>query len=327
MQGMILHRSHLHVIKISLPWLIIGILVGCQVDPVSNPNAGFSIFPARGDTATLFLFDASPSNIPSNDTWRIKVRWDWDNDGLWDTDFTLDKTATHRFHSYGDYKINLEVLDITGASDTVTGIVQVSELIKDSVIIDNRDNQSYTVKKINQVWWMTQDLAYGKIISNRSTPTDNGTAERWVYPDSGLTLQYNQGFYTELEATGYYRNIQQGICPDGWRISTTKECIGLNSYFWDQWNSFAMNDTIYRLNPVYHGYFYINTAKFHGPGQSNLYWIRQSGQIFSFAQFTHMGFSPSWWDSSMESSWENKLGKPFNRQWLGFAIRCIKPTN
>ncbi|MFA5817039.1 MAG: hypothetical protein WC865_15640 [Bacteroidales bacterium] len=87
----------------------------------------------------------------------------------------------------------MEVLDVTGTRDTTSKTVQVCILIKDSVIVDTRDNQSFTVKKINNIWWMTQDLAFGSIISNKYSPKDNGVVERWIFPDSSEASQTSQG--------------------------------------------------------------------------------------------------------------------------------------
>jgi uncharacterized protein (TIGR02145 family) len=298
---------------------------GCKDQQIIETKAGFSIFPPEGDTLTLFLFDATSTVREYQDTWRVKVRWDWDADGEWDTDFSLDKTAIHRYQNFGEKRVRMEVLDITGATDTVSKTLHVSLLIQDSVIIDSRDNQSYSIKRINHIWWMTQDLAFGNIISDKTSPKDNGIAERWIYPDSSQSQNVNQGFYTELEATCYYRDPEQGICPKGWQIPTIKDCVDLNTFFWNRWSSFVRNDSLtYQFNPVYHGFYYINTGKFHDTDQSNYYLIRQSEKEFSYAVFSDMGFSPAWWNSDMQSSWENKLKKPFNRQWLGFAVRCIK---
>jgi len=190
--------------------ILVILLFGCLKEPKSKVTASFYNFPSAGDLLTLFRFDASSSSLPTNDVWRIKVRWDFDNDGVWDTDFSLDKTATHRFKSPGSKIVTLEALDITGSRDTVKGIVQVMELVKDSIMVDARDNQSYSVIKINHTWWMTEDLAYGQIISNSTSPSDNRITERWIYPDSMSGSNFKQGFYTEMEATEYGRKKRAG---------------------------------------------------------------------------------------------------------------------
>ncbi len=79
--------------------------IACTDPPETGIQARFTVFPPEGDTATLFLFDASASLNATQDLWRLKVRWDWEADGVWDTDYSIDKTATRRFPSLGPKKI------------------------------------------------------------------------------------------------------------------------------------------------------------------------------------------------------------------------------
>ena len=163
--------------RICITCIILVTIFGCSVDPEIPCFAKFTIFPSQGDTITLFLFDATSSIQNQQDGWRLKVRWDWESDGIWDTDFSLDKTATHRFQYNGEKLVRLEVADVTGTKDTTSKSILVSKLIKDSIITDSRDGKTYRVKYINNIWWMTQDLAFGQIMQNKKIPTDNGIVE------------------------------------------------------------------------------------------------------------------------------------------------------
>lgn len=298
---------------------------GCSDPPESQIKARFTVFPPEGDTGTLFRFDASSTLNATQDLWRLKVRWDWEDNGVWDTDYSIDKTATRRFHSLGSKNIRLQVLDITGSTDTISGIVRVSELIKDSLIVDPRDGQSYTVIKINHIWWMTQDLAYGKIIPNHSAPSDNGIAERWIFPDSSLATNLRQGFYTEREVTDYYRNPSEGICPPGWRMPTAVDCNNFNNFFWWNLGEIIHADSLtYRFNMGHPGYFYQGLGRFDQPDWSTYYWVLYSAGNYTDAVLGGLGFHPTYWNQDYDDWWRLRLGDNFDRQFLGFALRCVK---
>jgi hypothetical protein len=63
------------------------------------------------------VFDAGGSTSGSR---ALEFRWDWDNDGTWDTDWSSESTASRRFASGDTIVVALEVRDGTG-TDTATG--------------------------------------------------------------------------------------------------------------------------------------------------------------------------------------------------------------
>ena len=60
-----------------------------------NLIALFIINPLSGDTSTVFFFDATESSDPNYPEKPVKVRWDFEGDGIWDTGFFEEKTAYH----------------------------------------------------------------------------------------------------------------------------------------------------------------------------------------------------------------------------------------
>ena len=90
------------------------------------PTASFSISPSSGSTATDFSFDPSASTDNEDATSALQVRWDWENDGNWDTGFFSMQTITHRYTSEGTKTVKLEVKDTGGLTDTKTKTVTVS---------------------------------------------------------------------------------------------------------------------------------------------------------------------------------------------------------
>ena len=93
------------------------------------PLASFSVDPASGDTGTIFTFDASGSSDVETPSDQLQVRWDFDNDGTWDTGWSTTKTLTHQFGSAGTYTVALEVQDAGGMTNVTTCQVEVAEPI------------------------------------------------------------------------------------------------------------------------------------------------------------------------------------------------------
>jgi len=57
----------------------------------NRPNAYFEVTPSSGTTNTLFQFDASGCSDEETPLSQLQVRWDWENDGTWDTGYSTDK--------------------------------------------------------------------------------------------------------------------------------------------------------------------------------------------------------------------------------------------
>ncbi len=84
----------------------------------SGPSASFST-----STSDLTVsVDASGSSDSDGNV--TKYEWDWTSDGTYDA---TGKTASHSFGSGGDYTVTLRVTDNSGATNTTTKTVSVSE--------------------------------------------------------------------------------------------------------------------------------------------------------------------------------------------------------
>jgi parallel beta-helix repeat protein len=96
------------------------------------PIASFTVTPGTGDVETVFSFDASASwdfeSLPPC-TSLIEVRWDWESDGVWDTDWSTELTATHQFPAPGTYDVTLEVRDFNWSVSQKTVEVVVTDVI------------------------------------------------------------------------------------------------------------------------------------------------------------------------------------------------------
>jgi len=93
------------------------------------PVACFNATPATGVVGTSFAVDASCSTDDKTPASKLKVRWDWENDGTWDTASTTVKTATHQYSSEGVKTIKVEVRDAQNLTGTMTQTVNVEPVL------------------------------------------------------------------------------------------------------------------------------------------------------------------------------------------------------
>ena len=65
------------------------------------PVASFVVTPSQAAIGQSFSVDASGCTDDHTVVSKLQVRWDWENDGTWDTAFTTVKTATHAYPGVG----------------------------------------------------------------------------------------------------------------------------------------------------------------------------------------------------------------------------------
>jgi len=100
-------------------------------------------------------------------------------------------------------------MDQDGMVDTCSILIRITDVRKDSSIVDPRDGKTYRVALIEDVWWM---------------------AEKYFYNDSDSIGKIYGGLYTWEEAMNYQTESgSQGICPPGWQVPAGKYVAAL----WD----------------------------------------------------------------------------------------------
>ncbi len=104
-----------------------------STEPESGaPIAKFTVRPDSGSVDTEFSFDASLSSDAEDPIESLEVRFDFDGDGNFDTDWSTTKVVTHKYSEAGEYNAKLEVKD--------SGEL-VSEMIKTVSIVDSYLNE------------------------------------------------------------------------------------------------------------------------------------------------------------------------------------------
>jgi uncharacterized protein (TIGR02145 family) len=180
------------------------------------PIATFSGSPSTGTPLTVFTFDASYSWDQEDDADQLQIRWDWESDGQWDTEYSNAKIENHQFKYVGLYLITMEVKDRGNAVTEDSRILIIEE---DTTCVDYDGNEYATIHIGNQIW-MAENLRTTHYTTGQPIPylTQN---ELWSTTDSNASCIYNNdegnaAIYGRLynwDAATHY-----GLAPNGWRV-------------------------------------------------------------------------------------------------------------
>ncbi len=188
------------------------------------PVASFTITPHSGDTETVFSFDASESSDEETATANLQVRWDWNNDGTYDTDYSTTKTADHQYTNAGSYTIKLQAKDEGDSTATTSKSLTVDPYVDNcpDSFVDNRNGKTYTTVEIDNQCWMKENLDIGDMINASQNQQDNGIIEKYCYDNNTANCDQYGGLYQWDEMMQYSKS-KQGICPEGWHLPTDVE--------------------------------------------------------------------------------------------------------
>ena len=195
------------------------------------------------------------------------------------------------------YMQDLTAAQCTGSGDGVTATLK-----------DHRDNNSYTIAKINGACWMTQNL---RLSGGRTlTSADSNVTRNWSFPSTSLT---SGNSYTDARSLisgntsygGYYnycaasagtvcndtteQDATQDICPKGWRLPTYNEQSGITSYtsaFSPVYSGRYLDGSLYNTGSL--GYWWSATA---GSSSSQYILNRNSGSWSTYDILKYNGFS------------------------------------
>ena len=192
---------------------------------------------------------------------------------------------------------DLSVAQCSGSSDGATATLK-----------DRRDNNSYTIAKINGNCWMTQNLrlaggitltsTYSNVSSSYTIPTTDLTDSGNTYTEGAI---HNSGNTT----TGYWynycaasagtncsssnsSNTTYDICPKGWRLPTLNEFSNITSYtsaFSPIYGGYYFNGSLYNSSTL--GYWWSSTARNSSSQYTLLYY---NGSLGTDSYFKYSGF-------------------------------------
>ena len=91
-----------------------------------GPFGAFTVSPPTGSLQTTFSVDASMSRDFEDSPALLQVRWDIEDDGVWETAFSQTKTYSFSYPTAGLKTIRLEVKDTGGLTNAVTRQMNVA---------------------------------------------------------------------------------------------------------------------------------------------------------------------------------------------------------
>jgi uncharacterized protein (TIGR02145 family) len=208
------------------------LLISCEKTNLP-PAAKFKISAYLADTLAVLEFDASACTDPEDDQLALFIRWDFQGDSIWDTDYSTQKVTGYRYRQQGLFHPVLEVKDQDDATDTLSLEILITDIMKVSKLTDERDGKTYKITLIEGTWWMSENLDYGKWILTPQGQEKNGIVEKYYYDNDSTQPVFKGGLYTWQEATGHSKSqLPRGICPEGWQLPDGEALAKLSNKCW-----------------------------------------------------------------------------------------------
>ena len=303
--------------------LLTTFIICCKKEEMNvAPVADFIISPREGNIDSLFIFEASFCSDKEDEVGQLVIRWDWETDGIWDTEFSAEKTISHQFSSEGLYYVSLEVKDTEGIMASLTKQVAIT---LGGLFTDARDNRVYSYVKIGNQIWMNENLAWLPEVYK----PDEGSifdAYYYVYLYSGTDVSEAKNTDNYKKYGVLYNLIAARVsCPDGWHLPSDKE--------WDMLIYYIGGDNIASAKMKESGTEHWNspnTGTIENCGYS--FYALPGGRRDKGGYFDYIGYFAFFWSNSgykdpntialrYDSS---ELFKYYNTRDFGRSVRCVK---
>lgn len=307
------------------------------------PLASFTVNPSSGDTSTVFQVDASACSDTEDDVAALEVRWDWEADGTWDTNYSAIKTADHQYSVDGRRRILLEVKDTNGQTDTTSLQITITTESVDPGIVTDYDGNEYTTVKIGNQRWMVENL--------RVTHYRDGTSVPFIYLAASWALASNGAYcYYDLNTSniaeyGLLYNFHavdnaKGLAPEGWHVASSEEWKEMEMYLgmtqeqadltlwrgtdeggklketgtthWDNPNTGASNETGFTAIPG--GWRSPYDGSFGGIGEFTSFWT-STGTTSSNSTYA---------TTRSLNNTEARINRSGSLRVTGQSVRCVK---
>jgi uncharacterized protein (TIGR02145 family) len=298
------------------------------------PTALFTVSTSSGTTSTNFAFDASGSTDNEDPTSDLQVRWDFDGNGSWDTNWDYDKTVNHQYGSEGTYAVKMEVKDTEGLTDYVTHNITVNNGGGngcEGVTYVNYEGQTYHTVEIGNQCWFKENLNVGTRIDGSQSMSNNGAIEKYCYDDNEANCDTYGGLYQWNEMMQYTTTQgTKGICPAGWHLpcddewKTLEMALGMSQSEADD-TGYRGTDEGGKMKET--GYAHWNSPN-TGATNTSGFTALPGGVHLSDGFFLSLGDTGWWWSSSAGwlrgLNYDNVQVRRDTYGTTGFSVRCLK---
>jgi len=288
------------------------------------PNPKFRIGCSRGNVRTQFYFDSWPTlDIESLPT-SLQVRWDFDGDGSFETDYTYDRETYRQYPKPGRYKITMEAIDPDGLSDTVSHYIDVSPWENETGLIkDHRDGQYYGTVKIGDQWWMSENLNFDPTDWQKDEVRKYCYSRYWRDPVKWCDVY--GGLYNVYHATrnDVYGDVE-GICPKGWHMPSKQEWEQMIDYIggYNQAQKLLLGRET-DFNALMGGYGINKWDSEENCYMMNYKWRDYATYFWSFTPLRGEIFATSSWNVTLFKD-QDKIYPGYSSNEMFFYVRCVK---
>jgi len=183
--------------------------VGVEGGPFYNtpPVANVTVSPLSGNTNTVFTFDASNSIDAQTPTQYLQVRWDFNDDGIFDTDFSKNLAVQHQFSSFSNDSIVCWIFDehMSIGYKKIANPLKIVAPAAPKYPQPNHKQAEVAINNLKLSWnspaFFTDSL---KFYIYHSTDSLNITLKDSVYRDTTYTftqnLQLNTNYFWKIVA-------------------------------------------------------------------------------------------------------------------------------
>lgn len=193
--------------------------------PLMEPNGSnrppVALFEVTSDEFKQpLLFDSSSSwdyeDLPS----ELMIRWDWEDDGNWDTDWSYNRSASHSYSSIGSYTVRLQVIDTDERIGEGISIIEISEGYDDFFPPETVVNVSGIE---GENGWYTSHITI-EFVAHDGLSQINWTKYRI---DDSDEISYEQPFAIDYDGTielSFYSQDTAGNSEETHTITVSTDC-------------------------------------------------------------------------------------------------------
>lgn len=294
-------------------------------DQNTHPTASLQASPANGTLETDYVLNASGCQDAEDPADALQVRWDFESDGVWDAEYSVIKTITHKYSSIGTKTVLVQVVDSGGLMDETTAQISVNPDVGSVVDIDGN---VYQTVKIGNQRWMSENL--------RVTHYSNGAAILhitdnivWASTGAGAFCSFanNENWTSEF---GLLYNLfavldSRRLAPPGWHIPSDAEWQELVTFLGGSGGAGGK-----LMEAGYRHWAIPNTVATNSSGFTAVPGGGREGSLGGFYGYTirALFWSTTASTSSSYWSWGLEQGQPavtrnaYSPRY-GFSVRCV----
>jgi hypothetical protein len=153
------------------------------------PVAAFAWSPESPTDRDDVRLDGGLSTDDQRTAGNLRFRWDFDSDGVWETDWSADAITFHRFRGAGVQRVTLEVRDRYGVSAQVTRSFGVAPVPDPGTPFGTNDPWTIPLRSTSMVFDPVRPVLYAANLTNQSLiqlDLISGQISRWWQLDAAV---------------------------------------------------------------------------------------------------------------------------------------------